>query len=205
MHVNKESKDSLVRPPITRETESDPSRLNGHLARPVVSEPWEIAYAAAMYTMRKASMSLLLLGTLVVVVAGNSPQTVKSQDEQQLRQIEATTAKCEQQNDASMMSLFADDFVVSGKKVLSKQQVEEAVRNNLVAHGNGPSPYTIKKKNMQVYLFGDTAVVTYIRSIGRHQIPRSSSTRMTPMSSEGSKGWLLQFSKVSPAAFTSAS
>jgi hypothetical protein len=98
-----------------------------------------------------------------MVALESSLQSAQTQDEQQLRQIEATVAKCEQQNDVSMMSLFADDFVFSGRRVLSKQELEEAVKNNLVAHGNGPNPYTIEKKNMQVYLFGDTAVVTYIK------------------------------------------
>jgi hypothetical protein len=73
---------------------------------------------------------------------------------------EATTAKGEQQNDVSMMRLFASDFVSAGRNVMSKQQLEAAVRSNFVSHGNGPSPVTIQKKNMVVYLFGDTAVVT---------------------------------------------
>jgi hypothetical protein len=47
-------------------------------------------------------------------------------------------------------------------------QVEEAVRANFVSHGNGPSPVTIEKKNMAVYLFGVTAVVTYIKEYPSH-------------------------------------
>jgi ketosteroid isomerase-like protein len=113
--------------------------------------------------MQKASVFLLLLGIVALVAVESSSQGTQTQDEQKLREIESRTAKCERQNDVSMMSLFADDFVVSGKKILSKQQVDEAVRNNLAAHGNGPSPYTIEKKNMQVYIFGDIAVVTYIK------------------------------------------
>jgi hypothetical protein len=62
-----------------------------------------------------------------------------------------------------MMRLFASDFVSAGRRVMSKQQLEDAVRSNFVDHGNGPSPVTIEKKNMAVYLFGDTAVVTYIK------------------------------------------
>jgi hypothetical protein len=37
------------------------------------------------------------------------------------------------------------------------------VKQNFVTHGNGPNPYKIEKKNMRVDLFGDTAVVTYIK------------------------------------------
>jgi hypothetical protein len=70
------------------------------------------------------------------------------------------------------MRLFASDFVSAGRNVMSKQQLEEAVRANFVSHGNGPSPVTIEKKNMAVYLFGDTAVVTYIPPLGSRAGPR---------------------------------
>ena len=62
--------------------------------------------------MRKAYVFLLLLGMLTVVGAAGSPRANETQDEQELRQIEATTAKGEQQNDVSMMRLFASDFVL---------------------------------------------------------------------------------------------
>jgi ketosteroid isomerase-like protein len=154
--------------------------------------------------MQKASVFLLLLGIVTLVAVESSSQG--TQDEQKLREIESRTAKCEQQNDVSMMSLFADDFVVSGKKILSKQQVEEAVRNNLAAHGNGPTPYTIEKKNMQVYIFGDTAVVTYIKEY--RQTPDTTKffdEDDTDVFKKGPKGWLLQFSKVCPAVVPAAS
>jgi hypothetical protein len=45
-----------------------------------------------------------------------------------------------------MMKLFAGDGVADSIKVkMSKQQLEEAVRSNFVAHRNGPSPVTIEK------------------------------------------------------------
>jgi ketosteroid isomerase-like protein len=155
--------------------------------------------------MRTGSAFLLLVGIVTVVAVESRSQATKARDEQELREIEARTAKCEQQNDVSMMSLFADDFVVSGKKILSKQQVEEAVRNNRAAHGNGPSPYTIEKKNMQVYIFGDTAVVTYIKEY--RQTPDTTKfvdEDDTDVFKKGPKGWLLQFSKVSPAVVPAA-
>jgi hypothetical protein len=156
--------------------------------------------------MRKASVFLLLLGTLTVVAVANRPQATETQDEQQLRQIEATTAKCEQQNDVSMMRLFASDWMASSnKKVMSKQQFEEAVKDNYEAHGNGPNPYTIEKKNMVVYLFGDIAVVTYIKEY--RQTPDTTKffdENNTDVFKRGTKGWLLQFSKISPAANTTA-
>jgi hypothetical protein len=156
--------------------------------------------------MRNARVFLVLLGTLTVVGAASSPQASVAQDEQELRQIEATTAKGEQQNDVSMMRLFASDFVSSGNQVMSKPQLEEAVRSNFVAHRNGPSPVTIEKKNMAVYLFGDTAVVTYIKEYRQ----TTDATKFfdeddTDVFKRGTKGWLLQFSKLSPVANTAAS
>jgi hypothetical protein len=156
--------------------------------------------------MRKAFVFLPLLGALAVVGAASSPQATETQDEQRLRQIEATTAKGEQQNDVSMMRLFASDFVSAGKRVMSKQQLEDAVRSNFVDHGNGPSPVTIEKKNMAVYLFGDTAVVTYVKEYRRNRdITKFVDEEYTDVFKRGTKGWLLQFTKSSPAANTAVS
>ena len=155
--------------------------------------------------MRNAYVFLLLLGTLTVVGAASSPPATETQDEHELRQIEATIAKGEQQNDVSMMRLFASDFVSSGRKVMSKQQLEEAVRSNFVSHGNGPSPVTIEKKNMVVYLFGDTAVVTYIKEYRQtRDTTKFFDEDYTDVFKRGAKGWLLQFSKLSPVANNAA-
>ena len=156
--------------------------------------------------MRKAYVFLLLLGTLTVVGAAGSPRAKETQDEQELRQIEATTAKGEQQNDVSMMRLFASDFVSAGRKVMSKQQLEEAVRSNFVSHGNGPSPVTIEKKNMAVYLFGDTAVVTYTKEYRQtRDTTKFVDEDDTDVFKRRNQGWLLQFSKFSPVANTAGS
>jgi hypothetical protein len=155
--------------------------------------------------MRKTYVFLLLLGTLTVVGAASRPQVTQTQDEQELRQIESTTAKGEQQNDVSMMKLFASDFVSAGRNVMSKQQLEDAVRSNFVEHGNGPSPVTIEKKNMVVYLFGDTAVVTYIKEYRQtRDTTKFSDEDITDMLRRGTKGWLLQFSKFSTVTNTAA-
>jgi hypothetical protein len=165
-----------------------------------------ISSSRARWTMRNASVFLLLLGTLTVVGAASSPQASEAQDEQELRQIEATTAKGEQQNDVSMMRLFASDFVSSGRNVMSKQQLEEAVKSNFVSHRNGPSPVTIEKKNMMIYLFGDTAVVTYIKEYRQtRDTTKFFDEDDTDVFKRGTKGWLLQFSKLSPVANTAVS
>jgi hypothetical protein len=165
-----------------------------------------ITSSAARWTMRNAYLFLLLLGTLTVVGATSGSPAAKAQDEQELRQIEATIATGEQQNDVSMMRLFASDFVSSGRKVMSKQQLEEAVRSNFASHGNGPSPVSIEKKNMAVYLFGDTAVVTYIKEYRQtRDTTKFVDEDDTDVFRRGTKGWLLQFGKSSPVANTAVS
>jgi hypothetical protein len=105
-----------------------------------------------------------------------------------------------------MMRLFASDFVSSGRNVMSKQQLEEAVKSNFVSHRNGPSPVTIEKKNMMIYLFGDTAVVTYIKEYRQtRDTTKFFDEDDTDVFKRGTKGWLLQFSKLSPVANTAVS
>jgi len=100
------------------------------------------------------------------------------------------------------MGLLADDWVASSNgKVLSKADLEEGVKRNLAAHGNGPNPYTIEKKNLIVYLFGDTAVVTYIKEF--RQIADTTKIHdedVTDVFARGPKDWLWEFSKIGPAA-----
>ena len=54
---------------------------------------------------------------------------------------------------------------------------------------------------MQVYLFGDTAVVTYIKEY--RQTPDTTKffdEDVTDVLARSPKGWILQFSKISPLA-----
>ncbi len=75
------------------------------------------------------------------------------------------------------------------------------MKDNFAAHGNGPSPYTIEKKEMQVYVFGDTSVVSYLKEY--RQTPDTTKVfdeDVTDVFRRGPKGWLWQFSKSCPAA-----
>ena len=152
--------------------------------------------------MRRTIVLFAAVGVLGIAVMAQSQKGANPQDEQQLRKIEATTAQFEQRNDSSIVSMLADDWVSAGSgKVISKKQFEENVKGNFAAHGNGPSPYTIEKKDMQVYLFGDTAVVTYIKEY--RQTPDTTKffdEDVTDVFARSPKGWLLQFSKISPVA-----
>jgi len=143
---------------------------------------------------------------LAVVAVAQSQKAGKTQDEQQLRTIEAETGKFEQQNDSSKMDLLADDWVFPGTaKVLSKKEFEDNVKSNFANHGNGPNPYPIGKKNMRVYLFADTAVVTYIKEY--RQTPDTTKffdQDVIDVFTRSSKGWLWHFSKIAPVAAETA-
>jgi hypothetical protein len=100
------------------------------------------------------------------------------------------------------MDLLGDDWVSAGNgKVISEKQFEENAKGNFAAHGNGPNPYTIEKRDMQVYLSGDTAVVTYIKEY--RQTPYTTTVfdeDITDVFTRSPKGWLWQFSKSYPVA-----
>lgn len=63
--------------------------------------------------MKNALLCILSLGTLPSM----TPRT-QSQDEQQLRKIEAQLAKFEQQNDVSVMSLIANDSSARARRLV---------------------------------------------------------------------------------------
>jgi len=134
-----------------------------------------------------------------LVASAQLQTSSKVQDERELRSIEAETAKFEQQNDASRMDLLADNWVCLGKKVLTKADFQEAVKRNFESHGKSANPYTIEKKSMRLDLFGDTAVVTYIKEY--RQVPDSANffdEDDTDVFIRGPHGWKLQLTKISP-------
>jgi ketosteroid isomerase-like protein len=156
--------------------------------------------------MRWTVVLFAAVGLLGIDAMAQTQKASNLQDEQQLRKIEATTGQFEQQNDLSEMDLLADDWVYTGNgKVVSKKQFEESVKDNLAVHGNGPSPYTIEKKDMQVFLFGDTAVVTYIKEYRQtRDTTKVFAEDVTDVFTRSPKGWLWQLSKSSPVASKSS-
>jgi hypothetical protein len=156
--------------------------------------------------MRRILIQLFVVGIFAVDAKAQNAAISKPQDEQQIRRIEAEAGQFEQTNDPSIVSLLADDWVsVSDGKVLSKEGLEKGVKSNFTAHGNRPNPYTIEKKNLVVYLFADTAVVTYTKEY--RQIPDTTQVHdedVTDVFVRSPKGWLLQFSKITQVAAKSA-
>ena len=146
--------------------------------------------------MRKTIGLLAATGLLVAVAFAQSQRASKTQDEQTLRKIESQTAQIEQANDVSKMGALADDWVLLGRKILSKSEFQQNVKTN---SANGPSPYTVEKKNMRVDLFGDTAVVTYIKEYRQ----TADTTQFfgeddTDVFTRSSDGWRLRLTKVVP-------
>jgi hypothetical protein len=150
--------------------------------------------------MRGYSILLVAFGALAVDAMAQNSRTKNPQDEQQVRKIEAETGRFEQGNDLSILALLADDWVgVSNGHVLSKADLENGVKNNSSRHGNGPNPYGIEKKNLTVYQFGDTAVVTYVKEYRpTAETAQIREEDITDVFVRSPKGWVLQFSKFAP-------
>jgi ketosteroid isomerase-like protein len=153
--------------------------------------------------MKKAIGFFVFAGLSAVLAFGKSQKGPRTEDEQALRKIESETAEFEQRNDASKMSALADDWVClveGGRKALSNAQFQQNVKHNFVANDKGPSPYTIEKKNMRVDLFGDTAVVTYIKEYRQTEDPsKFFDEDDTDVFTRSFKGWRLRLTKVAPA------
>jgi len=150
--------------------------------------------------VRNILFPLATVGLLTIAVSSQVQTPSKTQDDSELRRIESETAKFEQQNDSSrMVLLLADDWVGLGAHVLTKNDLQAGMKGNLAAH-NGPNPYTIEKKNIRVDLFGDTAVVTYIKEY--RQTPDSTKffdEDDTDVFTRSSMGWRLRLTKISTA------
>jgi hypothetical protein len=156
--------------------------------------------------MRRMLILLFALGVIAVDALAQSTRSPTSQDEAQIRKIEAEAGQFEQANDLSIMKLLADDWVGSADgKVISRADLESGVKRNLSAHGNGPNPYTVQKKNLVVFLFHDTAVVTYTKEYRQMADPtKVHDEDITDVFVRSPEGWLWQFSKVAPVAAKSA-
>src|SRR5262249_55874861 len=113
--------------------------------------------------MRNTPWLFDVVALLVVAAPAQLQHFSKTQDEKALRSVESKTAEFEQRNDLSIMDSLADDRLLLGAKALTKSEFGANVKQNFVTHNNGPSPYTVAKKNIRLDLFGDTAVVTFIK------------------------------------------
>ncbi len=92
--------------------------------------------------MHKIIGFLACAGWLGALAFGRSQRPSKTQDDQELRRIEAETANFEEQSDASKMRALADDWVCLtnvNRKTLSKDEFQKNVKN-------GSNSYTIEKK-----------------------------------------------------------
>ena len=156
--------------------------------------------------MRKL-VALLLTGLFLVPPSRKSQAAPPSADEQALRGIEREIAKLEQQNDSTFAKFFAKDWICLGPtRVLSKSEFVENVRLNFITHEKGISPYTIEKKNMQVHVFGDTAVVTYVKEYRQTPDPtKFFNEDHTDVFTREAGGWRLRFTKVVPVQTQAAS
>ena len=149
--------------------------------------------------MKKAAFVIFVLALFLVMFWSRFAFSAEQSDKMQILQIEKQTAIGEQQNDLSMMHLLSDDFVIAGgAKELTKKQFVENVKNNFAAHENGINPYTIEKKNMQVYVFGDTAVATYLKEYKQTgDASHAFAEDDTDILTRSSSGWLIRMNRLS--------
>ena len=151
-------------------------------------------------------MILVLVGFGFVVSTQSKDTRVTSVDDAALRQIEAETARLEQTNDISIAKYLSDDWVCACPRTLSKKEFVANVKSNRDTHENGINPYTIEKRNMVVHVFGDTAVITYIKEY--HQTPDTTkffNEDDTDVFTRDGAGWQLRFTKISPVQQQTAS
>jgi hypothetical protein len=153
---------------------------------------------------------------LLVVVAGVlfSTPSVRAQakDEEELARIEGQTSRLEQRNDTTLAKYLADDWVCVGARSLTKGQFIQNLQNNQSVHTfrfswqGAPGAPTIEKKHVQVRVFGDTAVVTYIKKY--RQTPDTSNffdEDDTDVFTRDTSGWHLRFTRIAPVQMQSAS
>jgi len=126
---------------------------------------------------------------------------------EQLRGIQVETARFEQHNDPAIAKYLADDWVCVGqRRTLSKKEFVENVKQNFATHENGVNPYAIEKKNLQVHIFGNTAVVTYLKEY--RQTPDTTkgfSEDDTDVFVRDAGRWRLRFTKIAPVQMQTAS
>lgn len=150
---------------------------------------------------------LLAMGLFLAAPSLESQNVIQSADDKELRGIETATARLEQRNDSALAKFFAKDWISVGPtRVLSKTEFVENIKHNFVTHGNGVNPYTIEKKNVQVRVFGDTAVVTYIKEYRQNpDTTKFFNEDDTDVFTREAGGWRLRFTKVAPIQTQAAS
>jgi ketosteroid isomerase-like protein len=151
------------------------------------------------------SVLILFVGLLVTEPFARS-QSASATDEQVLRGIEVETARFEQQNDPAIAKYLADDWVCVGQRTLSKKKFVENVKQNFATLENGVNPYAIENKNLQVRIFGNTAVVTYVKEY--RQTPDTAkgfSEDGTDVFVRDAGRWRVRFTKIAPVQMQTAS
>jgi|SRR5215467_3398592 len=155
----------------------------------------------------RAIATVLFVATFVFA-ASSQAQTA---DEKELKRIELETARLEQQNDVGLGKYLADDWVCVGMRNLSKteflQSVKHAREQNLFQlQGQTVNPYTIEKKNLEVRVFGDTAVVTYVKEYRQTpDISKFFQEDDTDVFTRDASGWHLHYTRIYPAQMEAAS
>ena len=143
------------------------------------------------------------------IFAGSS--LAQTADEKELKRIELETAHLEQQNDVGLGKYLADDWVCVGMRNLSKTEFLQNVKHSreqnqfLLQSQPDTNPYTVEKRNLQVRVFGDTAVVTYIKEYRQTPDPsKFFNEDDTDVFTRDASGWHLHYTRIYPVQTQSA-
>jgi ketosteroid isomerase-like protein len=123
--------------------------------------------------MRRLLLAICSIGiacaaaTMAPSTTAHSTSAAVADDEQQLRALEADLAKAE--FDAEMAKrVLADDFVaISGagksRHEIGKKESVENVQGGAERRGGQPPPYEVVPTEVEVHIFGNTAVVVLVK------------------------------------------
>lgn len=131
--------------------------------------------------------------------SASATQTQSTDDAGELHKIESEIARLEQQNDTAIANFLADDWVCACARELSKKEFIQNVKQNSKLPENGINRYTIERKNLKVYVFRDTAVVTYTKEYRQTQDKtKFFDEDHTDVFTRDASGWHLHLSRISP-------
>ena len=147
-----------------------------------------------------------LLAAVVAGVLFSAPSVqTQTNDKEELARIEGQTSRLEQRNDTTLAKYFADDWVCFGARNLTKEQFIQNLQKNksmsMLRFSYTPeiNSSRIEKKNLQVRVFGNTAVVTYIKEYHQTSDPsKFFDEDDTDVFTRDASGWHLRFTKIAP-------
>lgn len=117
-------------------------------------------------------------------------------DEKAIQQIEADFLKAERITDIAVLErVLADDYVNVVPRGLGPNKAELA--KNLEARAGQTPPYSVETKDMRVYVLGDTAVATFLKTYTAKENSNVAQEEATHIFTKDRGVWKLRVSRAS--------